>query len=255
MVTIKGQSSWRKRRKIEATTTRTGVNSSETNGLYETNSVPSGDLIWIEGRLVPKPSNAQHVSHGVLLYRRKPDAPSSHDNAATDDDANNSFEFLLGLIPQRNFWTVFKGMPNDNESPRETAAREFLEETSVSLPDDWTAETTLWGKTSKKYLHISLVDGTAMSDPIDNFDITKVTTIDQGYLEGQPEIVHIQWLNLSQAMDGVVALGKNNDKNKSSKSVKIYPSQIGIIKHAQAFLSAKHNKKSASEITCKEDED
>ena len=163
MVTSKGQSSWRKRRKIEATTTRTGVNSSETNGLYETNSVPSGDLIWIEGRLVPKPSNAQHISHGVLLYRRKPDAPSPHDNAATANGIN--FEFLLGMIPQRNFWTVFKGMPNDNESPLETAAREFQEETSVNLPDNWTAETILWGKTSKKYLHISLVDGSAMSNP------------------------------------------------------------------------------------------
>lgn len=115
-------------------------------------------------------------------------------------------------------------MPESNETPQETAVREFGEETgssgvltSTSLED----APTLTGRTSKKDLVIFLRDGSAVSESI--FDLDKVVKIDSGYLVGRPEIVAIRWLTLEEALEGV-------------DGAKIYNSQQTILQQAETLL-------------------
>jgi 8-oxo-dGTP pyrophosphatase MutT (NUDIX family) len=163
------------------------------------------------------------VSYGLLLYQQH------------DDDAS-SIRFLLGLIPQRNWWTVFKGLPEGpDESPHETAMREFREETGVS---DQVAsllfggpstnacafepETTLHAKVgSSKDLCIFLVNGSRIQEA--DFNMDRVAKIDQGYMQGRPEIVAMRWLSLEQALQGV-------------EGAKIYKSQVQLLQQANQFL-------------------
>lgn len=154
------------------------------------------------------------VSYGVLLYKK--------------DGINKERRFLLGLIPQRNWWTVFKGMPSSkNESPTETALREFEEETGTSgIVEKITPEKTLMGKAGKKDLVIFLQEGSEFD--VESFDIEKVVKIDSGYMQGQPEIVAIQWLTLKQALEGV-------------DGAKIYKSQENILCGAHEFIMLQNN--------------
>ena len=155
------------------------------------------------------------VSAGVLLYKR-----SSNEGGSS----SKAVRYLLGMIPQRNFWTVFKGMPESsaNESLEETALREFEEETGTKgIVKAIRPETTLRGSTAKKDLVVFLQEGSAVSE--DDFDLEQVVKIDQGYMEGQPEIVTIRWLTLEEATSG-------------TDGAKIYPSQKGILEQAQTFL-------------------
>ena len=159
-------------------------------------------------------SNNKVISYGVLLYRRidNPDTTNGH-----------KIEYLLGLIPQRNWWTVFKGLPEEQETPHQTALREFAEETGTledrvlkSLHPD----TTLYGTVgNKKQLVIFLQDGSHIQTSC--FNVDNVVKIDGGYMKGRPEIVEIQWMTFEEAMDG---------------NVKIYKSQQSILQDAQKFL-------------------
>ena len=136
-------------------------------------------------------SSNRPVSAGVLLYKKE----------------SHVTKYLLGLVPQRNFWTVFKGMPSDDgETLEETALREFQEETGTEnvLGDKLKPETTLRGKTAKKDLVIFLQKGSHVQESM--FDIDKVVKIDQGYMKGKPEIVAIRWLTKSQALATPAAL-------------------------------------------------
>lgn len=126
-----------------------------------------------------------------------------------------------------NYWTVFKGLPEPGESPHQTALREFAEETGsnnvlVAIDQSFPI---LKGRTSAKDLEIFLQDGSNVSESIFNPD--QVVTIDSGYLQGQPEIVAIRYLSLEEALSG------------SSDGAKIYKSQEGILKQAEAFLTTR----------------
>lgn len=148
------------------------------------------------------------VSYGVLLHKKQ------------DDEV----VYLLGMIPQRNWWTVFKGMPNnDDESPHETALREFREETGTdeNVLQAISPEATLYGKTGKKDLVIYLQEGSEVSS--ESFNLERVVKIDQGYMKGKPEIVAIRWLTMREALDGV-------------DGAKIYKSQESILRDAQDFV-------------------
>jgi 8-oxo-dGTP pyrophosphatase MutT (NUDIX family) len=150
------------------------------------------------------------VSCGLLLYKRDGD----------------EIRYLVGLIPQRNFWTIFKGMPNVGESPEQTALREFEEETgSTNVLNIITPETVLKGTTGKKDLVIFLQEGSHVSQ--DCFNLENVVTIDQGYMKGKPEIVAIRWLTLSEALNGI-------------DGARIYNSQQGILQEAQDFIISKY---------------
>ena len=181
------------------------------------------------------------VSYGILLYRERQQKSSSsaHDLGNKEDDNDDGsnehyYEFLLGLIPQRNWWTVFKGLPNvksngERESPFETAVREFEEETGSSglLPlQDFAPLATLHGRAGKKHLEIFLQEGSFFADADKLFCLEKVVTIDNGtggYMNGQPEIVAVQWMTLSQALKGV-------------QGAKIYKSQESILQQAHEIL-------------------
>jgi len=116
------------------------------------------------------------TSYGVLLYRKH----------------GTTIQYLLGKIPQGNFWTVFKGIPEPNETPEETALREFAEETgSPNALTCINSVATLTGKAGKKNLSIFLQDGSDISESI--FDIENVVKIDQIYLQGRPEIIAVRW--------------------------------------------------------------
>lgn len=147
------------------------------------------------------------VSYGVLLYKRDGD----------------EIRYLLGLIPQRNFWTVFKGMPNEGETPEQTVLREFEEETGTSkLLKSIDAQITLKGTTGKKNLVIYLQEGSHVSE--DCFNLEKVVTIDSGYMKGKPEIVAIRWLTLLEALHGI-------------DGARIYNSQQDILQEAHDFIT------------------
>ena len=150
------------------------------------------------------------TSYGVLLYKKG--------NAGI-------VQYLLGLIPQRTFWTVFKGMPEANDvSPHETALREFYEETGIIRKDLVAVSPdapVLEGRAGKKRLIIYLVHAPEIQESM--FEIGRVVKIDQGYMAGQPEIVAIRWLSLQQAVEGI-------------DGAKIYNSQESILHQAQSIL-------------------
>lgn len=171
-------------------------------------------------------------SYGILLYKR--------DNEAT------AVKFLLGLIPQRNWWTVFKGLPNDKdeELPVETAIREFEEETgSTGLLDPQTFQpfATLHGRVgNKKRLEIFLHDG-SFFDETKHFCLERVVKIDSGYMEGKPEIVAVRWCTLNEALTGV-------------DGAKIYKSQRGILLEAHNILVRQFAKGEEAGLNKKEEE-
>lgn len=177
------------------------------------------------------------TSYGVLLYRRL------QQEGIQNKSNTSKIEYLLGLIPQRNFWTVFKGLPEAGETPHETALREFAEETGTmqnSQNRDNTTSTaaaaltelspvaTLHGQVGKKKKKLVIFLQSAPQGFFDTsfFDISKVVTIDSGYMEGKPEIVAIQWLSFEEALNGT------NDE----KRPKIYPSQIPLLEQAENIL-------------------
>ena len=157
------------------------------------------------------------VSYGLLLYKQD-------DNNGSDQ---HTIRFLLGLIPQRNWWTVFKGLPEKGETPYETALREFREETGMVDPSvlaklssarSFKPEATLSAKVgSSKDLRIFLVEASHIAES--SFDVSKVVKIDQGYMSGRPEIVAIRWLTLHQALTGV-------------EGARVYASQQELLKEA-----------------------
>ena len=195
--------------------------------------------IWLNNKLVPRPNYP--TSHGILLYRN----PSSKNakNGENESDAKkwkNIFQkpdvrYLLGLIPQGNSWTVFKGLPEANERPEETATREFEEETSLKFPYDcktWPVKAELYGVTStKKLLHIYLMEAPSDLD-IQKFDVKNVVKIDSGRFAGVPEIIEIKFLTKKQAIAGIPGRGK-------TKNAKIYKSQVSILERADAILNTR----------------
>jgi 8-oxo-dGTP pyrophosphatase MutT (NUDIX family) len=152
------------------------------------------------------------------------------------------------LIPQKNWWTVFKGLPHSNdESPHETALREFHEETSIALtprhafnPEATLHGTVGSGKNKKKLVVYLIKDGNADDESsvcTNQFDVTKVVTIDSGYMKGHPEIVAIQWLSYREAMDGCsITTTADTSVNNNNKPAKIYTSQRGILEDAYQYL-------------------
>eukprot|EP00977_Amphora_coffeiformis_P017294 scaffold5538_cov159-Amphora_coffeaeformis.AAC.12 len=168
------------------------------------------------------------VSYGVLLYKRVGNQP-------------DGIRFLLGMIPQRNAWTVFKGMPSQkddgsDESPAETALREFEEETGsqglLSL-QEFRPEATLHGRASKKHLEIYLHEG-SFFDEQESFFAERVVKIDEGYMKGRPEIIAVRWLTLQQAMEG-------------ADLAKVYKSQEPILQEAFAILTSRDDQMSGDE--------
>lgn len=215
------------------------------------------------------------VSYGILLYKRGDKSNSCEKTTATTNDNDNAdhnarkqqkqqpqkeeekdddeIRFLLGLIPQRNWWTVFKGLPHTNdqtgvvtESPHETALREFQEETSIALKTTTTRpfnpELTLHGhvgsgKNKKKLVIYLLPDDEEGNNTISSsqFDVSKVVKIDSGYMKGKPEIVAIRWLSYREAMNGITVTtdGTGNKQHHA----KIYTSQRGILENAYKYLT------------------
>lgn len=177
------------------------------------------ETIWVDGKLIDRPKNLT-VSYGVLLYKYE----------------DGEHKYLLGKIPQGNSWTVFKGLPEDGETPDQTAIREFTEETSIPFPfEDFSKckETKLFGRTSNKLLEINLVKAPE-NFSIATFDVDNVVKIDSGYMKGKPEIVEIQFLTKKQAVGGTPS---------KNKLVKVYASQVGILDHAQDFLEGQEQMK------------
>jgi hypothetical protein len=166
------------------------------------------------------------VSYGVLLYKRVAD---------TEKEAAVSIQFLLGLIPQRTNWTVFKGVPNDGdgdnrESPEETALREFEEETGTKgllTCQNFRPEATLHGRAGKKHLEIFLHEGSFFQES--DFFLERVVKIDSSYMKGKPEIVAVRWLDLHQALDGV-------------QGAVVYKSQENILREAHDILLRQESK-------------
>jgi len=203
-------------------------------------------MIWLNNKLVVRPNYT--TSYGILLYR---EADASNDNDKNDNDTDDNegipsgvqttqFQYLLGLIPQGNSWTVFKGLPENNERPEETAMREFQEESSLDFPyktqDNWEScpvKAELYGVTStKKLLQIFLIPAPPELD-ISKFNVDNVVKIDgNGRFSGVPEIIEIKFLTKKQAIEGIRGQGKN-------KVAKIYKSQISILERADTILNNK----------------
>ncbi|GKZ00888.1 hypothetical protein MPSEU_001040500 [Mayamaea pseudoterrestris] len=171
------------------------------------------------------------VSFGLLLYKCDSDQNIASSSSVASSKTKLDIRFLVGLIPQRNWWTVFKGLPEGSETPYETAMREFKEETGIldasiisrlSASLEQQKSTTLHAKVgSSKDLHIFLVDGAFVAES--NFDSSRVAKIDQGYMKGKPEIIAIQWLSLEQALQG-------------TNGAKLYTSQHALLREAHQFV-------------------
>ena len=200
--------------------------------------------IWLNNKLVVRPNYT--TSYGILLYREAVASNDKNDNGNDTDDnegitsgvETSQFQYLLGLIPQGNSWTVFKGPPENNERPEETAMREFEEESSLDFPynqDNWEScpvKSELYGVTStKKLLQIFLIPAPPELD-ISKFNVDNVVKIDNGRFSGLPEIIEIKFLTKKQAIEGIRGQGKN-------KVAKIYKSQISILERADTILNNK----------------
>jgi 8-oxo-dGTP pyrophosphatase MutT (NUDIX family) len=249
------------------------------NNNMNRNNNNNNSKIWLNNKLVDRPNYP--TSYGILLYRGKKieeeevivENNNNNNNSATCSSSSSSsssntqrsssgkeFEYLFGLIPQGNSWTVFKGLPEgNNERPEETAIREFEEESSLTFPynnnkrgdededEDEDEEDydynwdkkyeILYGVTStKKLLQIYLIPAPLDID-ISKFNISNVVKIDKGYMVGKPEIIQINFLTKNQAIEGTtVPYGKN------SKVAKIYKSQISILERAETILNTQNMK-------------
>jgi len=218
--------------------------------------------IVLHNKLVDRPNYP--TSYGILFYREKLIEEVVENNNNTNRETvtqqrRKKFEYLLGLIPQRNSWTVFKGLPEGNERPRATAIREFEEESSLIFPYkektnnnnnnqeeedydhdfDWDNKyDILFGVTStKKLLQIYLLPAPSDLD-ISKFDIDKVMKIDNGFWAGKPEIIQIDFLTKNQAIKGT-SMSTGNNKNGENKIARIYKSQISILERAETILNKK----------------
>ena len=209
--------------------------------------------IWLNNKFVVRPNYV--TSYGILLYREstvsdetsKKNIENTHEDTEGSSSNNSSggvvqgrrFEYLLGMIPQGNSWTVFKGLPESDERPEETAVREFEEETSLPFPyqrDEWgksgcPVKSELYGVTStKKLLQIFLIPAPPGLD-VSKFDVDEVVKIDgSGRFSGLPEIVEIRFLTKKQAIEGIRSKGKH-------KIAKIYKSQVSILERADRILN------------------
>eukprot|EP00536_Pseudo-nitzschia_multiseries_P001125 jgi/Psemu1/282803/fgenesh1_pg.14_\ len=228
-----------------------------------TTTTTNHSKIWLNNKLVVRPNYV--TSYGILFYREsgarthpkesKPTQDSSKDdghnnvnNNSTDVRAKQKetqFEYLLGLIPQGNSWTVFKGLPETNERPEDTAVREFEEESSLPFPYPYPNPREDWGKSdscccpvtavlhgvtsTKKLLEIFLIPAPPGLD-VSQFDVDKVVKIDgSGRFSGLPEIVEIRFLTKTRAVEGIRGKGKH-------KIAKIYKSQVSILERADRIL-------------------
>ena len=171
----------------------------------------------------------------MLLYKQ----PQNNNNPDTTPEP----QFLLGMVPQRNGWTVFKGLPDaSDQGPVQTALREFQEETGCHRGKDFLHPfqplATLHGRVGKKRLEIYLHEG-ADFDEDTSFCLERVVTIDSGYMQGKPEIVRVKWLTLHEALQG-------------SEGAKIYKSQENILQEAHTILMRKfqeqHETQTAKDI-------
>ena len=118
----------------------------------------------------------------------------------------------------------------------ETAVREFEEETGTTgllkeLQPECTLTGTVGSGRKQKRLEIFLQNGGDV-DALTQFDMDKVVRIDAGYMQGQPEIVDIQWMTQKQALEG---------------KVRIYKSQETILQQAQDFLLRRQPQPKANE--------
>jgi 8-oxo-dGTP pyrophosphatase MutT (NUDIX family) len=178
-----------------------------------------------------------------------PDSSNSNGNNTTTTATTTSFpqfHFLLGLIPQRTWYTVFKGIPNNNEStPAQTAIREFEEETGTQGQgllsiDTFVPETTLHGKVgNKKKLEIFLYEGSWFL-PTQHFCLERVVPIDTGYMKGRPEIVSVRWMTLDEALSGITADNNTSTKGTTTTKARIYKSQESILQDAHTYLVQKY---------------
>jgi len=181
------------------------------------------------------------VSYGILLYKRRTvEEEEEQEEAAAASGPH--IQFLLGLIPQRTNWTVFKGVPDDakgDETPYETALREFNEETGAPpgllTLETFRPEATLHGRAGRKHLEIYLHEGSFFRRK-DHFCPERVVKIDNnddgggGYMQGMPEIVDVQWMTLKEALvDGKSSI-------KGGGGATIYKSQENILKEAHEIL-------------------
>jgi hypothetical protein len=164
------------------------------------------------------------VSYGILLYKRVTDL----------EEEASSVQFLLGLIPQRTNWTVFKGVPDEDgdkkESPEETALREFEEETGTKdllTSRHFRPEATLHGRAGKKHLEIFLHEGSFFQES--DFCLERVVKIDSSYMKGKPEIVAVRWMDLRQALEGV-------------QGAAVYKSQEDILREAHNIVLRQESK-------------
>jgi len=216
--------------------------------------------ILLNNKLVDRPSYP--TSYGILFYREQliEDVVENKNNTNRKTRRRKHFEYLLGLIPQRNSLTMFKGLPEGNERPRATAIREFEEESSLTFPYkknninnnnnrekeeedydfDWDNKyEILYGVTStKKLLQIYLLPAPSDLD-ISKFDIDKVMKIDNGFWAGKPEIVQLFFLTKNQAIKGTSTSTGNNNNGKTTKVARIYKSQISILERAETILNEK----------------
>jgi hypothetical protein len=203
--------------------------------------------IWLNNKFVVRPNYT--TSYGILFYREAGANDAKNENDGSDTDGQQGcpnviqqiqFQYLLGLIPQGNSWTVFKGLPENDERPEETAIREFEEESSLEFPynrEDWKScpvRSELYGVTStKKLLHIFLIPAPPQL-AISNFNVDNVVKIDAGRFSGVPEIIEIKYLTKRQAIEGMVGRGK-------TKAAKIYKSQVSILERADSILNNRNN--------------
>ncbi len=132
------------------------------------------------------------VSAGLLLYRRK----------------NGRLEFLLAhnggpffTKKDKGYWTIPKGLIEENEDELSAAKREFKEETGQPAPPgDYTALGTVKQK-NNKIVHAWAVEA--------DFDESKLksNTIEiewpprSGRMQAYPEIDRVAWFSASQAKE------------------------------------------------------
>jgi len=205
----------------------------------------NGDKIWLNNKYVVRPNYP--TSYGILFYCRDSVVNDRNNKIVNSDEELDGmhptaqqvqFRYLLGLIPQGNSWTVFKGLPENDERPEETAIREFEEESSLDFPynkDDWNncpIRSVLYGITStKKLLHIFLIPSPPELN-ISKFNVDRVVKIDSGKFSGLPEIIDIKYLTKKEAIQGIRSRGR-------TKAAKIYKSQVSILERADAILQNK----------------